>query len=1031
MPSGSAFCRAQASEANDIAVAVAIAASSTLAPERPLPHTILLHLTWHLRDTRTYCDCAKSPRHTGAILPLHLKTMSFYRDLNERHSYRKGIFLAIAQQGEGEAEGQSGGFGASPGGGRGVSSLSSPETSQISFLFAAEDRSRPSQSTPPLFVTSPASPGESPPTVLGRRRSGAGSPSEETVAIQRSGAGSPASPASPWSSTSEALSPQLIGGRAEADANFLTQTPDSVDTYKSSQLASTTAHLRSLIANLPTPVPLPVTRFLPARESSPDSIHSRHSNKSISSISSISDGSSESSYAFGLRRRKPDLRLLKKKSKPSQHLIQKPSILKLPSDGRRSPSFYKPKVVEDTGVVESTTKHITPPPPSEKPMPLSLSELLRTDPDIKPIRKVQTLNLPDRRPDLLRNSPNDSKSRPNLRRRISAKNINSGPQRRQLRFGSPQILETKRHHHDVTPPEDEPSVSGKSPFRHGDSYFHTFGSDTMYNEEFIPPRPPQAIEERKQQSEQLTSGSDSRSRGEPGIPLPSLLQPDIAEPPVRKPKKRNSSAFFNIFRLAAFKDVNVFELPSKRKARTPPRKSSAATPVTPAATPGIMVSSPVDSQRCPSIVPELTIPSYFARPPITRGDSQTSLTPISPALSPGAVPMIPGELIRTAPESIRKSRAQNRSSSEALSPFGTPRNRQRRYRESSLENAAEVHDEGSYVSAPASRSPSAGSRSAQVNEGSSYGNKSGSIQPSPGADVDVASQGVHDVREDFHDATLKKKPSIWTGLSMSLRQHRSSTTLEDNQAQKNTIAAIARRSTLSLKTSLSRINLRPSTSTINVRNGKLAKKSSILLLLEPVEKQKPDIDPQAPAPTSKPRPITPSDLTITSFTQTPFSQRYHDTQRATQQAIRSFISDTLDEESDDETDNDIVLGFETDVPDHLPDSPLCPLHPKHKSGGKAICPLHGRSVMKKKKRNVKSLNRVEIVFDTQEQGRRMGGGGTDGGGDGSEVEGVWRRERRAKARRSDEEGRGRRRERGEGAWEARRRRRRAGKRRVR
>ncbi|KAK4986107.1 hypothetical protein LTR66_007962 [Elasticomyces elasticus] len=48
----------------------------------------------------------------------------------------------------------------------------------------------------------------------------------------------------------------------------------------------------------------------------------------------------------------------------------------------------------------------------------------------------------------------------------------------------------------------------------------------------------------------------------------------------------------------------------------------------------------------------------------------------------------------------------------------------------------------------------------------------------------------------------------------------------------------------------------------------------------------------------------------------------------------------LDQVSDeeDESEND----FELDVPEHLPNSPLCPLNPKHKSGGKAICPLHGR-----------------------------------------------------------------------------------------
>ena len=53
--------------------------------------------------------------------------------------------------------------------------------------------------------------------------------------------------------------------------------------------------------------------------------------------------------------------------------------------------------------------------------------------------------------------------------------------------------------------------------------------------------------------------------------------------------------------------------------------------------------------------------------------------------------------------------------------------------------------------------------------------------------------------------------------------------------------------------------------------------------------------------------------------------------------MRAFLDETLNEDEDDS-----VVSFELDVPDHLPNSPLCPLSPKHKSGGKAICPLHGR-----------------------------------------------------------------------------------------
>ena len=35
--------------------------------------------------------------------------------------------------------------------------------------------------------------------------------------------------------------------------------------------------------------------------------------------------------------------------------------------------------------------------------------------------------------------------------------------------------------------------------------------------------------------------------------------------------------------------------------------------------------------------------------------------------------------------------------------------------------------------------------------------------------------------------------------------------------------------------------------------------------------------------------------------------------------------------------------FELNVPEHLPNSPLCPRHPKHSSGGKGVCVYHGRN----------------------------------------------------------------------------------------
>jgi len=85
----------------------------------------------------------------------------------------------------------------------------------------------------------------------------------------------------------------------------------------------------------------------------------------------------------------------------------------------------------------------------------------------------------------------------------------------------------------------------------------------------------------------------------------------------------------------------------------------------------------------------------------------------------------------------------------------------------------------------------------------------------------------------------------------------------------------------------------------------------------------------------------PSSLEVTGFQQTSFSQRYGNTKRAESSRIRALLDEALNDDGDDD-DNDTQIGFELNVPDHLPSSPLCPLNPKHRSGGTAICPLHGR-----------------------------------------------------------------------------------------
>jgi hypothetical protein len=55
---------------------------------------------------------------------------------------------------------------------------------------------------------------------------------------------------------------------------------------------------------------------------------------------------------------------------------------------------------------------------------------------------------------------------------------------------------------------------------------------------------------------------------------------------------------------------------------------------------------------------------------------------------------------------------------------------------------------------------------------------------------------------------------------------------------------------------------------------------------------------------------------------------------------------------EDEATSAAILGlqrpvFDIETPDHLPSSPLCPMNPKHKSGGIGICAHHGSASREK------------------------------------------------------------------------------------
>ncbi|TGO57692.1 hypothetical protein BCON_0063g00500 [Botryotinia convoluta] len=76
---------------------------------------------------------------------------------------------------------------------------------------------------------------------------------------------------------------------------------------------------------------------------------------------------------------------------------------------------------------------------------------------------------------------------------------------------------------------------------------------------------------------------------------------------------------------------------------------------------------------------------------------------------------------------------------------------------------------------------------------------------------------------------------------------------------------------------------------------------------------------------------TPTLFTPNSRHGSPDSERYSKSRPST--PMRSSVSQHFSK----------AHTFELNVPDHLPNSPLCPANPMHPSNGQAVCPMHGRN----------------------------------------------------------------------------------------
>ncbi|KAK3111787.1 hypothetical protein LTR53_012615 [Teratosphaeriaceae sp. CCFEE 6253] len=939
----------------------------------------------------------------------------FHHKVQEEKSYRRAIFLAVSlalagYQGKGQAEQQGGTSGAEGRGRRGVGAVT-PPAGPTSLPLPAAHRSRTGPSPPALtsfFGEAFRQARELPPQTL-RRGSGdvSGEPRSAPSGSydrSRSGSGSPSTP--PRSPTAEAVPPQLLGGRAGPNANVLKEgLPDTslkplksaefTTAYHNSRKASAAVRLQDLLS--PDRVPRPnlqsTAEHVDEGADSPPRTPTS-GNSSQSKTSKTSKTSATSSFAYLLRNDRADTRLLNKRSQPIAHLVQQDPLSRNPPVPQRTPSYYQPKVVEDTliGRPPAALTHEEPPKssltvaeffnaaeassiPAVPPPPRSPSPARRPKP-LRVMRSHDSQRTSDSAPSPLPSPlpfpPGPAMTtRPGMQRTLTSRNISKPlpPPPPQLQSGSikrpfltarestkpsaarpthltlplpqPNLEDSPEHkrYHDITPPELEPTTPKH--FRHGDHYFRTFGHDTVYMKAFTPTMIP------------TTPTASQQSSSPPPSPLPGPLTRTMtrvpSDPAVSGPHKRKRSSIFRLFRKTALTDSTYVAPRSGIVGTRPPR---------PPITPGISVSPPYEpesmTRRLEQTSSEMSLPPYFAQP-ICPQQSAALATP-----SPLTSPM--GTRAESPPPPHRfgnKRTLSQRSSESPTSPMSQPRQRRPRLRHQAiLEDIvdADLSNRERMLVVPSG--PVAGPQLA-LKPGDSKGcNGAGPAGKSAVRWVSDEARDVTLSHEDKPGAELQGKArSIFQRFFLELRHSASVTSLPDEADTPGSFTP-GRRASLVPRGSLAKmVTSRDSMASLVA----IASKTSLNKLKKKAS--------QATAASSYQEPKERPEVRVTNFQQTPYGQRVANTRRTELSQVKAFVEQALNDD-----DDDTMLGFELNVPEHLPGSPLCPLSPKHKSGGKAICPIHGRrkprrSVAAKAAKGAASRNRgPRIVYEGSAEG---------------------------------------------------------------
>ena len=608
------------------------------------------------------------------------------------------------------------------------------------------------------------------------------------------------------------------------------------------------------------------------------------------------------------------MRLFKKKSKPSQHLKKSRASVPQAPVPRRSSSYYKAKVVEDSAaILAPAPSHTSPEPPlGLKPPPHTPSpnrpkvRKARSSPsestsDSAPLRTASPLRHPVvplySRDHEFKRTQHRSQHQPTGSSSTSGSHSRESSRSCQHLHDSPNTGSfAKRRHCPDTPPEEEPHLPFDSANRHGGHYFRTFGIDTVYQKADLQPIARIFTNRLVRQGtlEDIPSLAASPS------PSPSPNPPSATPSEHVKPHKRGS-----IFGALLHHGKPHHILHGQGSDNNTPTSS----------TPDITVSAPqlAKSRR------RSTITSYFVRPRRVQHSSEVSPSTAASGLSTNWEDV----LAESQPGGHAKEY------SEPMSPLTVP-HPTKRPKPTPVQNRTPEQ----------SREPPRGAVVLIDPQGPPVALQQ--IRKSPSGEDFFRGPGSGPKTLSFLPTEMKrvdtpptnKKLEGFKSFFFDMRSMPLEPDPPESRAMERRTPILHTRSMQSLVSKLS--------------FPKLKRKTS-----QTVDERRVSEDP----------------LAITGFHQTPFSQRYGDARRAKMSQLRSYMEEALKEDEDDESS---AFPFVLNVPDHLPNSPLCPLSPKHSSGGKAICPTHRRkrmTVAMPPSRPMKVLRqRPTIVFESGQQG---------------------------------------------------------------